>query len=96
MANQFTLGEIRQIRSSRRHHMRMRNICLDQPRHNRDEVVEAIDAIMRCPDDYDATRRVNRILRSQEDYCLCNGTPIANRGPSFTSRVRTDARIPAR
>jgi hypothetical protein len=89
----FTLGEIAQIRSARKHHMKMRNICLDHERHTRDEIVEAIDAIMRFMSDHDAMRRVNRILKDQQDNCLVNGSPVSSRGPAFTSRRHTPITI---
>jgi hypothetical protein len=76
MKDCFTLAEIFRLRTARRAGARMDRLCAAFPHHTRDELVEAIDAIVRHQDDLKAMREVNRVLMHQEARVpLVNGRP---------------------
>lgn len=72
----FTEGEVGRIRIALSAGCTVRTLCVAFPVHTRDEIVEAIDAINRCPWDVDARDRVNHVLEMQgAGLALVNGRP---------------------
>lgn len=71
--------EIALLRSLVRQHFSMRMICQRfMAAHDRDSVVEAIDALRRHTDDLAATQHVNRVLGWQ-----CAEVPLINGKPAY-------------
>jgi hypothetical protein len=69
----FTIEEIADVRRLRRSGALMRIICERHDGHSRDEIVEAIDATIRCDTNHSATEHVNHVLEAQ-----ANGIPFIN------------------
>jgi hypothetical protein len=80
----FTHGEIAEIRSLRRQGMRMASICKFYAHHPRDEIVEAMDAIVRWENNHDARIWVNVVLARQASHIpLVNGREAHRVTPHF-------------
>lgn len=92
MKRGFVVSEIRRIRTMRRDKRSVPFIASAfYPAFTRDQVNEAVDAIMREPGDWDACDRVNRVMAMQnEGFLLINGNPVDARGPVFTGPRRTE------
>ncbi len=72
----FTEPAIRAIRGALRSKWSMKALCAAMCVYDRDEVVEAIDAVRRWPDNQDALWHVNRVLSFQaQGQPLINGNP---------------------
>lgn len=74
----WTQGEIESLRYARRDGRRVVEICRSfAPRHDRDEVIEAIDAVIRFDNNHEATRQVNWVLSMKAaGYQLVNSRVV--------------------
>lgn len=72
----FSRGEVASIRHARRSRWPVESICDQFPHHSREEIIEAIDAIIRFDGDDDAMQQANHVLRLQASGIqLINGRP---------------------
>lgn len=85
----FTYDEMIRLRVLRSVHWRMAAMCEAMAGHSREEVVEAIDALVRQPNTRKAHEHVNRVLEMQ-----AQGVPLINgweaweiEGPKFGWRA---------
>lgn len=70
----FGIGEIARIRLALSAGAKMERLCFAfSGAHDRDEIVEVVDAIRRHASDHDAQRHVNQVLAAQEA-----GVPLVN------------------
>lgn len=69
----FTHAQIADIRRLRRSEARMATICALFPTHTRDEIVEAVWAVVRYDSNTDALTHVNLVLNLQ-----IGGVPLIN------------------
>jgi len=68
---------VRLVRQMRRDRVPMSLICRRFREHDRDTILEVIDASYREQDDLEASKRVNRILTYQAaGWPLVNGNPV--------------------
>lgn len=74
---QFTEAAIRAVRGAKRSGWSMGALCSAMSTFTRDEIVEAIDATRRWPDNADALWHANRVLNFQ-----ASGEPLINGNPA--------------